>query len=195
MGQEKMVTTAAVGVLLLVAGGIVGWKAYLVTPHSKIYRNVAQNYTLLIPASWGDHYNVNEQGTSVLFMYQPNKGTPALIFAVEKTSVAAWQVISQDKLTRPVSQELWRRGDEVYYARWSANNPYSGSEARKYLALARDVSQVLASFTLDIETQAKITEPAVCIQVITPSRNTLTGEIKEFPTPCDVPQGWEIIRP
>ena len=195
MGQEKMVTTAAVGVLLLVAGGIVGWKAYLVTPHGKIYRNVAQNYTLLIPTSWGDHYNVIEQGTSVLFMYQPNKGTPALIFAVEKTSVAAWQGIGQDKLTRPVSQELWRRGDEVYYARWSANNPYSGSEARKYLALARDVSQVLASFTLDIETQAKITEPAVCIQVITPARNTLTGEIKEFPTPCDVPQGWEIIRP
>ena len=195
MGQEKMVTTAAVGVLLLVAGGIVGWKAYLVTPHGKIYRNVAQNYTLLIPTSWGDHYNVIEQGTSVLFMYQPNKGTPALIFAVEKTSVAAWQVISQDKLTRPVSQELWRRGDEVYYARWSANNPYSGSEARKYLALARDVSQVLASFTLDNETQAKITEPAVCIQVITPARNTLTGETKEFPTPCDVPQGWEIIQP
>ena len=195
MGQEKIFTTAAVGVLLLVAGGIVGWKAYLVTPHSKIYRNVAQNYTLLIPASWGDHYNVIEQGTSVLFMYQPNKGTPALIFAVEKTSVAAWQGIGQDKLTRPVSQELWRRGDEVYYAHWSANNPYSGSEARKYLALARDVSQVLASFTLDIETQAKITEPAVCIQVITPSRNTLTGEIKEFPTPRDVPQGWEIIQP
>ena len=195
MGQEKIFTTAAVGVLLLVAGGIVGWKAYLVTPHGKIYRNVAQNYTLLIPTSWGDHYNVIEQGTSVLFMYQPNKGTPALIFAVEKTSVAAWQGIGQDKLTRPVSQELWRRGDEVYYAHWSANNPYSGSEARKYLALARDVSQVLASFTLDIETQAKITEPAVCIQVITPARNTLTGEIKEFPTPCDVPQGWEIIRP
>ena len=195
MGQEKIFTTAAVGVLLLVAGGIVGWKAYLVTPHSKIYRNVAQNYTLLIPASWGDHYNVNEQGTSVLFMYQPNKGTPALIFAVEKTSVAAWQVISQDKLTRPVSQELWRRGDEVYYSRWSANNPYSGSEARKYLALARDVSQVLASFTLDNETQAKITEPVACIQVITPARNPSTGEVKDFPTPCDVPQGWEIIRP
>src|SRR3989338_10409984 len=80
MGQEKIFTTAAVGVLLLVAGGIVGWKAYLVTPHSKIYRNVAQNYTLLIPASWGDHDNVNEPGTSVLFMYQPNKGTPGVIF-------------------------------------------------------------------------------------------------------------------
>lgn len=30
-----------------------------------------------------------------------------------------------------------------------------------------------------------------CIQVITRARNTQTGEIKDFPTPCDVPQGWQ----
>ena len=36
-------------------------------------------------------------------------------------------------------------------------------------------------------------EQGVCIQVITPAKNTQTGEIKEFPTPCDVPEGWEII--
>ncbi|MBI4158361.1 MAG: hypothetical protein HY505_01970 [Candidatus Yanofskybacteria bacterium] len=29
-----------------------------------------------------------------------------------------------------------------------------------------------------------------CIQVITPARNPQTGEIREFPTPCDVPEGW-----
>ncbi len=34
----------------------------------------------------------------------------------------------------------------------------------------------------------------VCIQVITPARNPQTGEIREFPTPCDVPEGWEVIR-
>lgn len=37
-------------------------------------------------------------------------------------------------------------------------------------------------------------EGAVCIQVITPARNIETGEIKEFPTPCDVPSGWEIVQ-
>lgn len=30
----------------------------------------------------------------------------------------------------------------------------------------------------------------VCAQVITPATNPATGECKEFPTPCDVPQGW-----
>lgn len=33
-------------------------------------------------------------------------------------------------------------------------------------------------------------EPVVCIQVIAPAKNLLTGECKEFPTPCDVPVGW-----
>lgn len=32
-----------------------------------------------------------------------------------------------------------------------------------------------------------------CIQVITPAKNTQTGEIRDFPTPCDVPEGWEKI--
>lgn len=34
----------------------------------------------------------------------------------------------------------------------------------------------------------------VCIQVITPARNSTTGEIREFPTPCAVPVGWEVIE-
>lgn len=37
-------------------------------------------------------------------------------------------------------------------------------------------------------------EDRMCIQVITPARNTETGEIREFPTPCNVPTGWEVIE-
>lgn len=33
----------------------------------------------------------------------------------------------------------------------------------------------------------------VCIQVITPARSPQSGECKEFPTPCDVPEGWEEV--
>lgn len=32
-----------------------------------------------------------------------------------------------------------------------------------------------------------------CIQVITSAKNSTTGEIKEYSTPCDVPAGWEIV--
>ncbi len=39
-----------------------------------------------------------------------------------------------------------------------------------------------------------IKDEAVCVQVITPARNPQTGIIQEFPTPCDVPEGWEVIQ-
>ena len=34
----------------------------------------------------------------------------------------------------------------------------------------------------------------LCAQVITPARDPNTGTITEFPTPCDVPDGWERIE-
>jgi hypothetical protein len=33
--------------------------------------------------------------------------------------------------------------------------------------------------------------PVACIQVLAPARNPLTGECRVFPTPCDIPDGWE----
>jgi len=35
--------------------------------------------------------------------------------------------------------------------------------------------------------------PVICIQVITPAKNPSTGKCEDFPTPCDVPSGWEIV--
>lgn len=51
--------------------------------------------------------------------------------------------------------------------------------------------------------EAKKTEPSTdisqdqnqaCIQVITPARYLVTGEVRDFPTPCDVPEGWIPIK-
>ena len=33
----------------------------------------------------------------------------------------------------------------------------------------------------------------ICIQVVTYARNPITGECRSFPTPCDVPDGWEKV--
>jgi hypothetical protein len=38
------------------------------------------------------------------------------------------------------------------------------------------------------------TKDRICIQVITPAKNPITGECKEFPTPCDVPPGWIPVK-
>ncbi len=37
-------------------------------------------------------------------------------------------------------------------------------------------------------------ESGPCAAVITPARNPATGEVVEFPTPCDVPEGWERVK-
>lgn len=41
---------------------------------------------------------------------------------------------------------------------------------------------------------AEENQTEVCIQVITPARNAKTGEVQDFPTPCDVPEGWIKIE-
>ena len=45
-------------------------------------------------------------------------------------------------------------------------------------------------FLLEIASTFKFIEPQICIQIITPARNPETDEVKDFPTPCDVPEGW-----
>lgn len=38
-------------------------------------------------------------------------------------------------------------------------------------------------------------EPGIiCIQVITRAQNDATGETRDFPTPCDLPEGWTAIN-
>lgn len=58
------------------------------------------------------------------------------------------------------------------------------------------VRQILSTFKF-IDSQSgsagKPSSDELCIQVITQARNPVTGEIREFPTPCDVPEGWTRI--
>ena len=41
-----------------------------------------------------------------------------------------------------------------------------------------------------IDTYISCPETLSCIQVVTSACNLLTGEIRNFPTPCDIPNGW-----
>jgi hypothetical protein len=40
----------------------------------------------------------------------------------------------------------------------------------------------------------RIERDVMCAQVITVAENPSTGDIREFPTPCDVPPGWRKIE-
>lgn len=37
-------------------------------------------------------------------------------------------------------------------------------------------------------------EGAFCIQVVTPARNPVTEEVREFGSPCSIPFGWEALE-
>lgn len=50
------------------------------------------------------------------------------------------------------------------------------------------------AFIYQMEYGRKPKENRICIQVVTPARNQETGEVRNFPTPCDVPEGWEVIQ-
>lgn len=53
------------------------------------------------------------------------------------------------------------------------------------------IEEILESFEF-LENASKNDE--ICIQVITPAKNLETEQCKEFPTPCDVPEGWEKVE-
>lgn len=55
------------------------------------------------------------------------------------------------------------------------------------------IDQILSTFRFIPSTSSGQIKPEICIQVITPARNPQTGEIRDFPTPCDVPEGWVKI--
>lgn len=56
------------------------------------------------------------------------------------------------------------------------------------------IAAILAFSPLALYAEDEIKkEPSFCIQVIAPARNRATGEVKEFPTPCDIPDGWEAL--
>jgi len=40
----------------------------------------------------------------------------------------------------------------------------------------------------------KTPDGTFCATIITPARDPETGSIKEFPTSCSVPEGWEVIE-
>lgn len=197
MDKNKLYELA---ILVLLVGLIIiiGWRKYLqLNPGFFSYTNTNYGYSLQLPATWQGYYDVIEQGSgsTTIFMYKALKAEPAQIFSISQVPSSSWQLISQDKFTQPTSRWLAERNGLVFYAQWLANNPYQGQDARNYLAMVRDVSEVLNSYSIIQTNAVPIQDQSVCIQVITTAKNSLTKEVKDFATPCNVPAGWDIVRP
>lgn len=52
---------------------------------------------------------------------------------------------------------------------------------------------LIVGFIYQMEYRNTPIESRICIQVVTTARSPYSGETKDFPTPCDVPEGWEVV--
>ncbi|MDA2936296.1 DUF5667 domain-containing protein [Patescibacteria group bacterium AH-259-L05] len=76
-----------------------------------------------------------------------------------------------------------RKGGEVIFSDPDEN----GCEPPPKCILPDDIEPIIKPI------HETIPKPVICIQVITPAKNPKTGECKNFPTPCDVPEHWETV--
>ena len=63
-----------------------------------------------------------------------------------------------------------------------------------YLVLAHFLNLWPANAIRSSELEDRSSGSEVCIQVITFAVNPKNGDIMQFPNPCDVPDGWEIVE-
>lgn len=52
----------------------------------------------------------------------------------------------------------------------------------------------ISTTSLPVQTTSKPDSGVVCVQVVTPAVDPETAECRKFPTPCDVPAGWELVE-
>jgi len=190
MENKKIYYYLTLLALALVVSGVLAWKINSLNPKFIKYENASLGFRLMLPTSWQGVTELEEGTDHVKFIYQPQVGEPALLLAIYQERVQAGLNLSNGELQRVTSRVLRQQSDRIYYAQWSAGNPYQGAEAQRYLFMARNIDAILDSFELLPKVNS---DPSLCIQVITPARNRITGEIKNFPTPCAVPAGWEML--
>lgn len=105
----------------------------------------------------------------------------------------AFMVKSQIEEFRKIFEELPEKCKEQLRIANRLLNQGEISKAMEHLRIAKKACEVAKIKKLR-EVRERVKERKVCIQVITPAINPETGECKKFSSPCDVPEGWKIVR-
>lgn len=84
---------------------------------------------------------------------------------------------------KPIQQTVLNIGDRMNIYGWQQRQQPSVIEAE----IVRVVAIVKTAIEKDPSTR-------ICIQVLATAKNPATGEVRTFPTPCDIPQGWVKIE-
>ena len=62
-----------------------------------------------------------------------------------------------------------------------------------YVVNAEIDADIVSSFTSEVYASEVVVEDKVCAQVMTPAINPATDECVVYSTPCDVPEGWDVV--
>jgi len=96
------------------------------------------------------------------------------------------------KVTAPGAEVLVVEDDPEFAIIFSSLSPGETINI-DYEVDAEVDADVVSSFSAEIYASSVGEDSPVCAQVITPARNLNTGVCIEYPTPCDVPEGWDVV--
>lgn len=76
---------------------------------------------------------------------------------------------------------------------WSDTSPFPGKSFYRLCVITYEKDRYCSNVVI-INTQKEKhdEENIICAQVLTPAKNEDTGVCEDFPTPCDVPEGWHV---
>lgn len=169
-----------------------------VTADWQIYTNTQYGFTIILNDDWEGYKVVSDNTPSSYYQakYSFCLPTSDKQYPISKScnNVQGYEdlldlaIFTPDQWQKNLSNPV---GLQWHYVGKDSNYVVGFSRAQD-VSLGLDnqfqeISQILATF--------KFIEPEsiVCIQVITPAQNQQTGEVRDFPTPCDVPAGWVKI--
>lgn len=72
------------------------------------------------------------------------------------------------------------------------NRSFKNAEVKK--TFDKNVVPTAATVSPTLSLTTVPDDGEICIQVITRAKNKKTGEEKDFPNPCSIPDGWEIMQ-
>lgn len=212
-----------IAAVVLVAAGLVWWNYGAPTdPGSgKTYSNETLGFEIQHPESWRSEqctfegFGIIAFGDTAEQMLLCNSDAPPLSYVNVQVGAPAAQfdlliqntLDNLDNVSRTDTELDGRPAVRIYGVTRPTEGPGLPAGIQITLLFAKEHGKVYSVNHWNMENEDFIKEfdnmvstfkflggEVACIQVITPARNPETEETRDFPTPCDVPEGWEIIR-